>query len=50
MELRQEIKQRLRSARSWPSLIEELEKEVEQVEGKDQKAAKLFELGELCAG
>src|SRR3954447_18816543 len=48
MELRQEIKQRLRSARSWPSLIEELEKEVEQVEGKDQKAAKLFELGELC--
>src|SRR6476646_2849726 len=48
MELRQEIKQRLRSARSWPALIEELEKEVEQVEGKDQKAAKLFELGELC--
>ena len=28
MELRQEIKQRLRTARSWPSLIEELEREV----------------------
>ncbi len=48
MELRQEIKQRLRTARSWPGLIEELEKEVEQVEGKEQKAARLFELGELC--
>src|SRR3954471_16648913 len=48
MELRQEIKQRLRSVRSWPTLIEELEREVEQVEGKEQKAARLFELGELC--
>src|SRR5437667_6808505 len=48
MELRLEIKQRLRSARSWPSLIEELEREVEQVEPKEAKAARLFELGELC--
>src|SRR6476659_5298622 len=48
MELRQEIKQRLRSARSWPGLIEELEKEVEQIEAKEAKAARLFELGELC--
>ena len=32
MELRQDIKQRLRTARSWPTLIEELEREVEQVE------------------
>lgn len=48
MELRQEIKQRLRSARSWPSLIEELEREVEQVEPKEAKAQRLFELGQLC--
>src|SRR5258706_2425602 len=48
MELRQEIKQRLRAARSWPGLIEELEREVEQVEPKEAKAARLFELGELC--
>src|SRR3954451_22269716 len=48
MELRQEMKQRLRSARSLPGLIEELEREVEQVDGKEQKAARLFELGELC--
>src|SRR6478609_6765657 len=48
MELRQEIKQRLRSARSWPGLIEELEKEVDAVEPKEARAARLFELGELC--
>src|SRR6185503_2054171 len=48
MELRQEIRQRLRTARSWPGLIEELEREVEQVEPKEAKAARLFELGELC--
>src|SRR6185369_6373025 len=48
MELRQDIKQRLRTARSWPTLIEELEREVEQLSEKDVKAAKLFELGELC--
>src|SRR5579859_4407428 len=48
MELRLEIKQRLRTARSWPGLIEELEREVEQVEPKEAKAQKLFELGELC--
>src|SRR6185503_5968908 len=48
MELRQDIKQRLRTARSWPTLIEELEREVEQVSEKDLKAARLFELGQLC--
>jgi tetratricopeptide (TPR) repeat protein len=48
MELRQEIRQRLRSARNWPGLIEELEREVEQVEPKETKAQRLFELGELC--
>jgi tetratricopeptide (TPR) repeat protein len=48
MELRQDIKQRLRTARSWPTLIEELEREVEQVEQKEIKAQRLFELGELC--
>jgi len=53
MELRQEIKQRLRSARNWPGLIEELEKEAEKLEAKDPaskelKSKKLFELGQLC--
>ena len=48
MELRQDIKQRLRTARSWPTLIEELEREVEQVEQKEIKAQRLFELGQLC--
>ncbi len=48
MELRLEVKQRLRSARSWPGLIEELERETEKVEPKDARAARLFELGELC--
>src|SRR5689334_25379376 len=48
MELRTELKQRLRTARSWPGLIEELEREVEKVEPKEARAAKLFELGEIC--
>jgi tetratricopeptide (TPR) repeat protein len=49
MELRQEIKQRLRTARSWPSLIEELEREVDSVEEpKEAKAQRLYELGQLC--
>src|SRR5215471_3370161 len=48
MELRLEIKQRLRSARSWPGLIEELEREVDRIEQKEAKAARLFELGEVC--
>src|SRR6201981_3580458 len=48
MELRQEIKQRLRTARSWPSLIEELQREVDQVEPKEVKAQRLYELGQLC--
>src|SRR4051794_27500073 len=48
MELRQDIKQRLRTARSWPTLIEELEREVEQLSEKDIKAQRLFELGQLC--
>src|SRR5260370_35525452 len=48
MELRQEIKQRLRTARSWPTLIEELEQEVAKIEPKEAKAQRLFELGQLC--
>src|SRR5207244_170888 len=44
----QEIKQRLRTARSWPSLIEELEREVETVEPKEARAQRLYELGQLC--
>src|SRR3954462_7732340 len=48
MDLRPDVKQRLRSARSWPSLIEELEREVEKVDAKEAKAAALYELGEVC--
>ncbi|HEX8953252.1 MAG TPA: hypothetical protein VF945_15465, partial [Polyangia bacterium] len=48
MELRQDIKQRLRTARSWPNLIEELEREVDQLAEKEIKAQRLFELGQLC--
>ena len=48
MELRTELKHRLRSSRNWPSLIEELEREVEKIEEKAARAAKLFELGEIC--
>ncbi|MCU1281314.1 MAG: domain protein, putative component of TonB system, partial [bacterium] len=48
MELRQDIKQRLRTARSWPTLIEELEREVDQLEQKEIKAQRLYELGQLC--
>jgi tetratricopeptide (TPR) repeat protein len=48
MELRTDLKQRLRTARSWPGLIEELEREVEKIEPKDTRAQRLFELGEIC--
>ena len=48
MELPPEIRQRLRTARNWPGLIEELEREVDKVEPKEAKAARLFALGELC--
>ena len=48
MELRTELKSRLRTARSWPGLIEELEREVEKIEPKEARARKLFELGEVC--
>ena len=39
MELRTELKQRLRTARSWPGLIEELEREVEKMEPKEARAS-----------
>src|SRR5262245_3871912 len=48
MQLREEVKQRLRSARSWSVVIEELEREVEKVEDKKARAAALVELGEVC--
>ncbi len=48
MELRTELKQRLRTSRNWPGLIEELEREVEKIEPKEARAKKLFELGEIC--
>ena len=50
MELRQEIKQRLRTARSWPGLIEELEREVEQVEPKEQQGRPAVRAGRALRG
>src|SRR5690349_14607250 len=48
MELPPEIRQRLRTARNWPGLLEGLELEADKVEPKEAKAARLFALGELC--
>ena len=48
MQLREQVAKRLRSARNWAGLLEDLEKETERIEGKENKAAALFELGELC--
>ena len=48
MQLREKVAKRLRSARNWAGLLEDLEKETERIEGKENKAAALFELGELC--
>ena len=48
MSLREQVAKRLRSARNWAGLLEDLEKEIERIEGKENKAAALFELGEIC--
>ncbi len=48
MQLRDQVAKRLRNARIWGGLLEELEKEIERIEGKENRAAALFELGELC--
>src|SRR5512146_3208416 len=48
MQLRQEVKLRLRSARPWSSVLEEVEREVGGIEGKEARAAALYELGEVC--
>lgn len=48
MQLRDQVAKRFRNARIWGGLLEELEKEIERIEGKENRAAALFELGELC--
>ena len=48
MQLRQEVKQHLRSARPWSAVIEDLEREVNEVEAKEARAEALYELGEVC--
>ncbi len=48
MELLPVVKQRLRSTRNWSSILQELEREVEQLEPKEAKASALFQLGEIC--
>src|SRR5439155_25685774 len=46
--LRQEVKLRLRSSRPWSAVIEEVERDINQVEGREERAAALNELGEVC--
>ena len=48
MQLRDQVAKRLRSARNWAGLLEDLERETERVEGREARAAALFELGEVC--
>ncbi len=48
MELRTDIKRRLRGSRDWTAVIEELERELELVEGAEDKSEQLFELGQAC--
>ena len=48
MDLFQEVKHRLRGARPWSSVIEELEAEANRVEGREARSDALYRLGELC--
>lgn len=48
MQLREEVVKRLRNARNWAGLLEEIEHEIDRVQGKEARAAALFELGEVC--
>lgn len=48
MQLREQVAKRLRGLKTWAGLLEEFEKDVERVEGKENRAAALFELGEVC--
>ena len=47
MQLREKVAKRLRSARHWAGLLEDLERETERIEGREPRAAALFELGEV---
>src|SRR5262249_23757787 len=48
MELRSDIKRRLRSARDFLGLIDTLEREAEAVASQTERSQRLFELGEAC--
>ena len=48
MELRSDVKQRLRDSQNWQSVLEELEKDVEKIEAKDARARALVQLGVTC--
>ncbi len=48
MELRTEIRRRLRSARDWTVVIDELDREVEAVTSEAEKSERLYEIGQLC--
>ena len=43
-----EIKQRLQGSRNWLGLIEELEREADQLEDKKEKSQRLYKLGQAC--
>jgi tetratricopeptide (TPR) repeat protein len=47
MELRTEIRRRLRAARDWSAVIDELEREVEVLPSEEEKSERLYELGLL---
>ena len=48
MQLRDQVAKRLLQRVFGVVWFEELEKEIERIEGKENRAAALFELGELC--
>ena len=48
MQLRAEIRQRLRSSRDWHAVIEELEREAEGLASEAEKSERLYEVGQLA--
>lgn len=45
--MRTEIRQRLRRSRDWPSAIDELEREAEDIKNERERSELLFEIGAL---
>ena len=48
MQLRAEIRQRLRTSRDWQGLIDELEREAEALSTEPEKSERLYEVGQLA--